>query len=85
MSYVGRTHTHLTTRIDQHFGKESAVFKRLDKYPLCKQHCTKQNCFKILDNANSSYMLAIKEGLHIRWLKPVLNKQKKHQVITLLV
>ena len=83
--YVGRTHAHLRTRIAQHFHNESSVFRHLDNNPLCKEQCTKVNCFKVLDNAHSTFQLAIKEGLHIRWLNPVLNKQKKHGVITLLV
>ena len=44
-----------------------------------------RNNFKVLDNGKSQYELALKEGLHINWVKPVLNKQKKHEVITLLV
>ena len=82
---MGRTHAHLTTRIAQHLHKESSVFRHLDNKPLCKEQCTKVNCFKVSDNANSTLQRAIKEGLHIRWLDPVLNKQKKHEVITLLV
>ena len=41
--------THLTTRIARHFHEESSVFRHLDNNPLCKEQCTKYNCFKILD------------------------------------
>ena len=44
--YGGRTHTHLTTRIAQHFHKESSVFRHLDNNTLGKEQCTKHNCFK---------------------------------------
>ena len=67
--YVGRTHTHLTTRIAQHFDKESSVFNHLNNNCSCKEKCNKQNCFKILDDGNSTYQLAIKEGLHINTIK----------------
>ena len=38
-----------------------------------------KNVFKILDNARTAYELALKDGLHIKWLKPALNKQKSTQ------
>ena len=73
------------TRIPQHFDEESSVFNHLNNNRSCKEKCNKQNCFKNLDNGNSTYQLAIKEGLHTRRGNPVLNKQQKHEVITTLV
>ena len=82
--YVGRTHKHLTTRIREHLSSESSsIFKHLLENPQCK-HSSPENDFKILDHASSQYELAVKEGLYINWLRPNLNKQKIHEVITLL-
>ena len=86
--YVGRTHKHLDTRVDEHFGrKSSSVFQHINdpKNNNCKTKYDKTNCFSIIDNARSDYELAIKEGLHINRLEPELNRQKQHEVITLLV
>ena len=83
--YVGRTHKHLTTRIEEHLNSESSnIYKHMLENPQCKSDNIRSN-FKILDTAKSHYELALKEGLYINWLKPVLNKQKKHEVITLFV
>ena len=86
--YVGRTHKHFNMRIDEHFGSgSSSIFKHLNdsKNIGCKNKTTKENSFKILDNAKTDYELALKEGFYINWLKPALNKQKIHEVITLSV
>ena len=86
--YVGRTHKHFDTRITEHFGSESSsIFKHLNdsKNKACKSKTTRENAFKILDDARTDYELALKEGLHIKWFKPALNKQKAHEVITLSV
>ena len=75
-------------RIDEHFGSgSSSIFKHLNdsKNIGCKNKTTKENSFKILDNAKTDYELALKEGFYINWLKPALNKQKIHEVITLSV
>ena len=73
---VGRTHKHLITRIKEHLGNESSsIIKHLNENQQCKtSHPEKQ--FTILDYASSQYELALKEGLHIKWTKPILNKQK---------
>ena len=39
------------------------------------QEC-KMSQFTILDYASTQYELALKEGIHIKWIKPILNKQK---------
>ena len=84
--YVGRTHKHLDTRIAEHFGgdKNSSVLNHLKGNKSCHEKATAE-VFTILDHARTDYELAVKEGFHINWLKPALNKQKKHEVITLLV
>ena len=55
------------------------------KNKACKSKTTRENAFKILDDARTDYELALKEGLDIKWFKPALNKQKAHEVITLSV
>ena len=81
-SYVGQTHRHLTTRIDEHFGKDkkSRIYQRLMSSADCLNACSR-DCFSILDTARTKHQLRIKESLFISWLKPTLNKQKSHQYI----
>ena len=86
--YVGRTHKHFNSRIKEHFGSgSSSIYQHLHdpKNSACKITSTKDNSFKILDNARTDYELALKEGFYVNWLKPALNKQKIHEVITLTV
>ena len=40
-------------------------------------------CFTILDSAASKYKIKIKEALHIKWDKPILNQQLKHLELSL--
>ena len=81
-SYVGQTHRHLTTRIDEHFGKDkkSHIYQHLMSSADCLNACSR-DCFSILDTARTKHQLRIKESLFISWLKPTLNKQKSHQYI----
>ena len=81
-SYVGQTHRHLTTRIDEHFGKDkkSHIYQHLMSSVDCLNACS-SDCFSILDTARTKHQLRIKESLFISWLKPTLNKQKSHQYI----
>ena len=75
-SYVGRTHCHYDTRCEQHLktDRNSSIYKHINSNTNCNK--SNKNCFQIIDRANSSYALAIKEGMHIKWLKPNLNTQK---------
>ena len=81
-SYVGQTHRHLTTRIDEHFGKDkkSHIYQHLMSSADCLNACSR-DCFSILDTARTKHQLRIKESLFISWLKPTLNKQKSYQHI----
>ena len=85
---MGRTHKHFNSRINEHFASgSSSIYKHLNDLnnSACKNKATKENSFKILDNARTDYELALKEGFYINWLKPALNKQKIHEVITLTI
>ena len=77
--YIGETMRHLSTRIKEHTStdKNSHIYKHFLSSPNCKSHYT-DSCFTILDTANFSSTLKIKEALHINKLKPELNKQVQH-------
>ena len=84
--YIGETKRHLPTRIKEHqqTDTKSHILQRLNENLNCRYLCD-DSCFIIIDHASSSFRLKLKEALHITWLKPVLNKQKNHVSITILV
>ena len=73
--YIGRTMRHLSTRIKEHLDtdKKSHVYKHLNESQRCKS-LSNNDCFSILDYPLTQYSLSIKEGMHIGWQKPALNK-----------
>ena len=73
------TSRHLSTRVREHLltDKNSNIFKHLRSSNKCKMACD-EDCFTILDSANTYHHLKIKEALHIMWEKPILNKQVQH-------
>ena len=82
--YVGETARHSPTRIREHLKTD----KKLHIYQHLSWHQSSFNCctddfFSILDYASTKYQLKIKEALYIKWLDPILNKQKKTLKITL--
>ena len=83
-NYVGQTTRHCFERIKEHLtsDKKSHIYKHLNDNDNCKQ-TSNEKSFKIIDKANSEYVLKIKEAIHINWLKPTLNKQKYHINLTL--
>ena len=84
--YVGRTHTHYDTRRKQHLGTDvnSSILSHLNKSKECKEVCDFES-FKILDTAKTNFELALKESMHIKWTNPILNIQKKHAILKLLI
>ena len=78
--YVGETARHLPTRIKEHLktDKKSHIYQHLSSNQNCFNCCT-DDCFCILDYASTMYQLKIKEALIIKWLDPILNKQKKYE------
>ena len=84
--YVGRTHKYFDTRRKEHLGtdKASSIFKHLQKHNSCKAK-NDQNSFSIIDFAKTDYELALKEAMHIKWINPNLNGQKRHEIIRLLI
>lgn len=83
-SYIGETTRHFSTRVKEHLSrdKNSHIFKHLSESAICK-NVSDDNCFSILDNAQTKYQLKIKEALHILWQQPSLNKQVIHYNITI--
>ena len=75
---------YLPTRIKEHLktDKKSHIYQHLSSNQNCFNCCT-DDCFSILDYASTKYQLKIKEALYIKWLDPILNKQKKTLKITL--
>ena len=78
-SYIGETTRHLQTRMDEHlkYKKDSHVNIHLSKKRSCKAS-NNYDSFSILDYASTEWQLKLKEGLHISWENPDLNKQVKH-------
>ena len=62
---------------------KSSIYKHINTKQCCNK--SDKSSFKIIDRANTDYELAIKEGMHINWLKPDLNTQKYHVILKLLV
>ena len=85
-SYVGYTTRHYKTRINEHLSsdKSSHIYKHLNNNNECKNNSEAAN-FIIIDRACTDYQLRIKEALHIQWLKPAINQQKKSCKLTLIL
>ena len=84
--YVGRTHKYFDDRRKKHLetDKNSAILKHLKNNSNCKAKNDKTS-FSIIDFAKTNYELALKEAMHIKWIKPNLNAQKWHEIIRLLI
>ena len=84
--YVGETTRHFITRINEHLQKDakSNIFKHLRESRVCNSVCNK-DCFSVIDQATTEYQLKMKEAMHIKWIRPKLNKQVKHYTLSLIV
>ena len=84
--YVGRTHKDFNTRLNEHLvtDKLSSIYRHLNMNNNCKVK-NNQDSFSILDYAKTDYELALKEAMHIKWVNPNLNGQKKHEIIRLMI
>ena len=76
---IGETTRHLSTRIKDHLktDKKSHIFAHLVNNETCKALST-ENCSEIIDSVSTPFRLKLKEGMHIIWKKPSLDKQQKH-------
>ena len=84
--YVGFTKRHYNVRVHEHLNTDSTshIYKHLKSNAQCRTQCD-ESCFEIIDHANTEYELRIKEALHIHWIAPEINKQKKSVKLTLTV
>ena len=82
--YVGYTTRHYTTRINEHLStdKASHIYKHIHSNQACLAKANPSN-FSIIDHDNTEYALRIKEAIHIQWLNPKINKQKRSFKLTL--
>ena len=83
--YTGETSWHFSTRVREHlFGdRNSHVYKHLQSSHNCK-NIVDEGAFVIIDSSNNNYQLRLKEGMHIEWQKPKLNKQLTHTNLTIV-
>ena len=84
--YVGETTRHFITRINEHLQKDakSNIFKHLQESRACNSVCDK-DCFSVIDCTTTEYQFKMKETMHIKWMRPNLNKQVKHYTLSLIV
>ena len=85
--YVGCTHRYCNVRIQEYLHKKSQpsnIFKYLAQNRSCKEACD-HSYFEVIDSALSFFRLKIKEAMHIGWIKPTLNGQKKHVIVSISV
>ena len=78
--YIGETARHLTTRVNEHLhtSKDSAIYKHLhDPNNVACKNISFEQCFTVLDRANTEFKLAIKEARYTRDEQPDLNKKCK--------
>ena len=75
-SYIGETCRHFKTRIEEHVKKDnkSHIFKHKHSTTTCFDSHNSLS-FKIIDKANSKFVLKIKQALHINLRK---NAQQYH-------
>ena len=71
--YIGSTKRQSSTKIKEHLetDKKSHVYKHLNESQKCKA-LSNSDCNNTVKHQASS--LSIKEGMHIGWQKPALNK-----------
>jgi len=85
-SYVGESIRHLATPIRELLVSDRAshIYKHLQTSSKCRDACSTDS-FKVLDYANNSIDLKIKEALHIKWERPSINQQLYHVNLKLFV
>ena len=75
ITYIGKTLRHLATRVKEHeTSSSSAIKEHLLSCALCNSHYS-VNSFSIVDIGRNDNEITIKEALHIKYEKPILNKQ----------
>ena len=84
--YIGETRRHFMTRVREHLkgDKSSHIFKHLELSAECREVYSNE-CFEIIDKGPSQYFIKIKEAMHIKWQRPILNQKVAHLNLTLNV
>ena len=73
ITYIGKTMRHLATRIKEHGTSSSAIKDHLLSCETCNSNYSVDS-FSIVDTGRNDYQTTIKEALHIKYRKPILNK-----------
>ena len=68
------TKRHLTTRIEEHFGKDKQQNLRQNSQ---YRQVSKFDCFDVIDRDNSHFRLQLKEIMYITWKKPILKSDSR--------
>ena len=71
--YIGKTIRHLATRVREH-DTSPAVFSHLSSCETCKSSFS-CNSFLIIESGKNDFEITVKEGLHIKFKKPAINRQ----------
>ena len=74
ITYIGKTLRHLAVRVKEHGTSSSAIKDHLSSCDLCNSGYSMDN-FSIIDTGRNDNETTIKEALHIKYKKPILNKQ----------
>ena len=74
--YIGKTIRHLATRVKEHgsSNSNSAIYSHLLSCETCKSNFSCNN-FSVIDSCKNDFEVTIKEAFHIKFSKPIMNKQ----------
>ena len=72
--YIGKTIRHLATRVKEHGSSNSAIYSHLLTCETCKSNFSCNN-FSVIDFGKNDFEVTIKEAFHIKFSKPIMNKQ----------
>ena len=69
--FIGKTIRHLATRVKEH---GSSIYSHLLSCETCKSNFSCNN-FSVTDSGKNDFEVTIKEAFHIKFSKPIMNKQ----------
>ena len=72
--YIGKTIRHLATRVKEHGSSNSAIYSHLLTCETCKSNFSCNN-FSVIDSGKNDFEVTIKGAFHIKFSKPIMNKQ----------
>ena len=74
--YIGKTIRHLATRVKEHgsLNSNSAIYSHLLSCETCKSNFSCNN-FSVIDSGKNDFEVMMKEAFHIKFSKPIMNKQ----------